>query len=144
MFTNRVRTIAIALTALTTAAALAQNYDLSWNTMDGGGATFSSGGAFSLGATIGQPDAGPSNGPMTGGAFTLVGGFWPAAASAVCACPGDTNGDGQKNGLDIQFMVECVLFGGSCPCAELDGAAGLTPADLQVFVSNLIAGAVCP
>jgi LPXTG-site transpeptidase (sortase) family protein len=47
-------------------------YDLSWWTVDGGGATFSTGGAYSLGGTIGQPDAGE----LSGGDYTLYGGFW--------------------------------------------------------------------
>jgi len=51
-------------------------YDLSWYTIDGGGATFSTGGSYSLGGTIGQPDAGM----MSGGSFTLVGGFWGGAS----------------------------------------------------------------
>ncbi len=48
------------------------SYDLTWNTIDGGGAMFSTGGAYSLGGTIGQPDAGT----LSGGAYTLAGGFW--------------------------------------------------------------------
>jgi len=47
-------------------------YDLSWSTIDGGGGT-SSGGPYTLSGTIGQPDAG---GPMVGGSYSLVGGFW--------------------------------------------------------------------
>ena len=47
-------------------------YDLTWNTIDGGGAMFSTGGAYSLGGTIGQPDAGL----LSGGSYTLSGGFW--------------------------------------------------------------------
>jgi len=60
--------------------ALAQSgggYDLSWNTVDGGGATFSTGGGYALGGTVGQPDAGT----LTGGGYTLVGGFWGGAAA---------------------------------------------------------------
>jgi hypothetical protein len=52
--------------------AFAQEYDLSWWTVDGGGGTFSQGGSYSLGGTIGQPDAGL----MSGGIYTLGGGFW--------------------------------------------------------------------
>ena len=47
-------------------------YDLTWNTIDGGGGMFSTGGVYSLGGTISQPDAGS----MSGGLYTLVGGFW--------------------------------------------------------------------
>ncbi|HMQ17343.1 MAG TPA: hypothetical protein PKC49_15355, partial [Phycisphaerae bacterium] len=52
------RKIVLAATtaALLTAGANAQ-YDLSWLTIDGGGVMYSSGGAFSVGATIGQADA---------------------------------------------------------------------------------------
>ena len=68
---------------LSAAVALAQSggiYDLSWSSVDGGGYTFSAGGAYTLGGTIGQPDAGL----LSGGDYTLGGGFWgggsPAAA----------------------------------------------------------------
>jgi len=54
-------------------------YDLSWSTVDGGGATSTTGGTFELGGTIGQPDAGR----QTGGAFTLDGGFW-GATTPIC------------------------------------------------------------
>jgi hypothetical protein len=53
-------------------------YDLTWSTVDGGGWTFSTGGAYSLSGTVGQPDADV----LEGGAYTLVGGFW-GGASAV-------------------------------------------------------------
>jgi len=50
---------------------LADDYDISWSTIDGGGGT-STGGNYSLSGTIGQPDAGT----MTGGDYALAGGFW--------------------------------------------------------------------
>jgi len=49
-----------------------QVYDLSWHTIDGGGYTWSTGGSYSLGGTVGQPDAGN----LAGGTYTLGGGFW--------------------------------------------------------------------
>jgi hypothetical protein len=52
--------------------ALSTGYDLSWYTIDGGGATFSTGGSYSLGGSIGQPDAGS----LSGGSYQLNGGFW--------------------------------------------------------------------
>ncbi len=67
------------LIALTTSHSIAPasaqiggGYDLTWNTIDSGGYMFSMGGAYSLGGTIGQPDAGT----VSGGAYTLTGGFW--------------------------------------------------------------------
>jgi hypothetical protein len=47
-------------------------YNLTWNTFEGGGATFSTGGSYALGGTAGQADAGAH----AGGQYTLQGGFW--------------------------------------------------------------------
>lgn len=77
---------ALATLALTSAIIYAQaggGYDLSWSTVDGGGATFSTGGTYSLGGTIGQPDAGT----MSGGAFTLDGGFWGVGGGGPTPTP---------------------------------------------------------
>jgi len=137
--------ITAALLALLSAGTVlaVPTYDLSWNTIDGGGGTFSTGGAFSLGGTIGQPDAGPIPSGMSGGSFDLLGGFWPV--TLVCYCPGDLNGDGKKDGRDIQQFVSCVLSGfGNCTCADMDGVGGVTLADVAPFVSDLLTGAVCP
>ena len=49
----------------------AQSYSINWFTMDGGGGT-STGGGYSVSGTIGQPDAGA----MSGGNYSLQGGFW--------------------------------------------------------------------
>lgn len=60
---------------LVVSTALAQSggsYDLSWNTIDGGGGT-SSGGSYVLNGTAGQPDASALTG---GGSYALIGGFW--------------------------------------------------------------------
>lgn len=55
-----------------------EGYDLSWYTIDGGGYTWSAGGTYTLGGTVGQPDAGN----LTGGTYTLSGGFWQAGPPA--------------------------------------------------------------
>ena len=71
--------LALAVLLLLASVALAQSgggYDLTWNTVDAGGYTFSTGGDYSLGGTIGQPDAGV----LTGGDYTLGGGFWGGGA----------------------------------------------------------------
>jgi len=62
-------------------ALIGGGYDLTWNTIDGGGGLFSTGGGFDLSGTIGQPDAGS----MSGGTFTLDGGFWPGIAGVSIA-----------------------------------------------------------
>ena len=58
-------------------AATVADYDVSWWTVDGGGTTNSSGGSYTLGGTAGQPDAGV----LTGGDYTLAGGFWGGASA---------------------------------------------------------------
>jgi hypothetical protein len=62
-----------------TSAALSAGYDLSWWTVDGGGHTLSISGDYILGSTVGQPDAGV----LSGGDYTLGGGFWGGGAAAV-------------------------------------------------------------
>lgn len=52
-------------------------YELSWWTVDGGGATFSCTGVYCMGSTVGQPDAGL----LTDG-YALSGGFWSGVAVA--------------------------------------------------------------
>ena len=61
-------------------------YDLGWNTIDGGGATVSSADGFTLGGTIGQPDAGTAS----DGLFTVSGGFWLGGRTcgSWCSTPG--------------------------------------------------------
>jgi hypothetical protein len=53
------------------------NYTIDWSTIDGGGGT-STGGVYSVSGTIGQPDASAT---MSGGNFTLEGGFWGIIAA---------------------------------------------------------------
>jgi hypothetical protein len=88
-------------------------YDLSWWTIDGGGVTFATGGTFNLGGTVGQPDA---SSELTGGAFSLTGGFW----FAPCLI---SNGDVDGNGCVDDADLLSVLFN--------FGATGLNPADLN-------------
>ena len=68
-----------ALLVVSVSVVLAQvggGYDLTWSTIDGGGTTSSCGGSYSLNGTIGQADAGT----LSGGSYTLVGGFWGGAS----------------------------------------------------------------
>ena len=65
------QTVLRALLSLITLSALGQ-YSIDWYKISGGGGT-SSNGQYSVSSTIGQHDAG---GPMTGGPYSLTGGFW--------------------------------------------------------------------
>jgi hypothetical protein len=53
------------------------SYTLDWSTIDGGGGT-SGNGSLSLSGTIGQPDAGI----VSGGTYTVSGGFWAGAQAS--------------------------------------------------------------
>jgi hypothetical protein len=71
---------ACGLLALSLVAANARNLAVDWFTIDGGGGT-STGGVYSVSGTIGQPDAGH----LSGGNFTLDGGFWGIIAAVQTA-----------------------------------------------------------
>ena len=60
----------------------AQSYTIDWSTIDGGGGT-STGGVYEVSGTIGQPDADT----MSGGNYTLQGGFWGMMAVQTPAGP---------------------------------------------------------
>ena len=49
-----------------------QSYSIDWSKVSGGGGT-STGGVYAVSGTIGQHDA---SAPMTGGNYSLTGGFW--------------------------------------------------------------------
>jgi len=143
MLRNRILMTAIAYTAacLLPCTRASGQIAIDWYTVDGGGQTFSTGGSLELGGTLGQPDA-QAVPVMTGGTLELTGGFWPV--TQVCTCLGDLNGDSNKDGLDIQLFLNCVLAGGSCSCADVDAMNGLTPSDVPAFVDSLLNGPGCP
>jgi hypothetical protein len=64
-------------------ASLAQQYSVSWYKIAGGGGA-SSNGQYSVTGTIGQPDAGPA---MTGGGYSVTGGFWSLIAVQMPGAP---------------------------------------------------------
>lgn len=70
-------TVALLAFALSLSSGLSQSFIINWSTLDGGGGA-STGGSFTLNGTVGQPDAGP---PMSGGSFSISGGFWTASVA---------------------------------------------------------------
>jgi hypothetical protein len=62
----------------------AQSYSIDRFKIAGGGGV-STGGVYSVSGTIGQPDATPQ--PMTGGDYSLAGGFWPLFALQTPGAP---------------------------------------------------------
>src|SRR5574337_71774 len=74
---------ALWLHALAAGAQSGGPYVLTWSTIDGGGATFSTGGNYSVGGTAGQPDAGT----VRAGGYTLAGGFWGGLVAPATPTP---------------------------------------------------------
>ena len=62
---------------------LGQSYSMDLYKISGGGGT-STGGVYSVSGTIGQPDAGVG---MSGGSFSLTGGFWALYAMQTPGAP---------------------------------------------------------
>src|SRR5882762_9495233 len=75
------KSILIGAISLAAAVASAQ-YSIDWWTVDGGGRA-STGGVYQVSSTVGQPDAGV----MSGGQFTLIGGFWAVVAVQTLGAP---------------------------------------------------------
>ena len=75
-------TLLVLVTPLLSVAANAEQggpYELTWSTVDGGGAMWSEGGSYVLGGTAGQADAGI----LSGDGYELQGGFWSGAGGWV-------------------------------------------------------------
>jgi hypothetical protein len=78
------RTFAVALLASALSLrASAQSSSIDWYKTAGGGGT-STNGRYSLSGTIGQPDAGA---PMSGGNYSVSGGFWSLYAVQTAGAP---------------------------------------------------------
>ncbi|MEQ8843872.1 MAG: GC-type dockerin domain-anchored protein [Phycisphaerales bacterium] len=115
--------ICLLAVALANSLALAQDESIVWSSIDAGGGV-SSGGPYTMLATIGQSDAGVS----ASGPFTLSGGFM---AGFVQPCRVDLDGDGLLTVFD--FLALQNEFGAGSPVADFDGDGQLTIFDFLVF-----------
>ncbi|MCX7688826.1 MAG: hypothetical protein N2045_12740 [Fimbriimonadales bacterium] len=126
-----------AILAMLMGVACAQSgggYDLSWWTIDGGGITFATGGSFNMGGTIGQPDA--SN-TLTGGTYSLTGGFW--FAPACIPTNGDVDGSGCVDDADLLNVLFAFGATGINP-ADVNCDAMVDDADLLIVLFNFGSG----
>lgn len=113
----------------------ANDQKIGWYTIDGGGATFSTGGELSFGGTIGQPDAGV----MTGDVFELSGGF------RFRVRPGHCENDGDVDLFGYEEFEACLTGSDGvvtidCRCFDVDHSGTV---DLQDF-ATMQAGFVNP
>ena len=77
------KNLLLIVSVMVSTVSFAQTYSIDWYKIAGGGGT-STGGVYSVSGTIGQHDAG---GPMTGGNFSLTGGFWALYAVQTPGAP---------------------------------------------------------
>ncbi len=117
-------------------------FDMDWYTIDGGGATYLTGGTYELGATLGQPDAGTLS---DGSVFEFAGGFW-GGVNAPITCYANCDGSTTDPALTAADFI-CFLnrFRAADPYANCDGS--VTPLvfsanDFSCFLNKFRAG--CP
>ncbi len=124
------------LVLLIAPGAVAQPFSLDWFTIDGGGASATTGGAFELSGTVGQPDAGFAS----GGDFELIGGFW-TVTTAPTLLPGDCDGDGDVDLSNYAGFPDCATGpddgppAAECACYDVnrdDAVDMLDFADIQI------------
>ncbi|MCB9864834.1 MAG: hypothetical protein H6820_15875, partial [Phycisphaerales bacterium] len=69
-------------------------------------------------------------------------------AAVECECPGDMNGDGVRNGLDIGGFVRCLLGTplpiDNCACADVDEDGDVDIDDASMLVAIILSKAPCP
>ncbi len=112
------------------------SFEITWYTIDAGGINNAAGGGYVLSGTIGQPDAGPE---MTGGQFSLSGGFWPGVQN-IPSCAADLNGDGMLNFFDVSAFL--TAYNAMDPVADFNDDGMFNFFDVSAFLVAYNAG--CP
>jgi uncharacterized repeat protein (TIGR01451 family) len=111
---------AVVLTLLAVPA-VAQTYEISWWTVDAGGAMGNAGGTFVVDSTAGQADAG---GPFAASPYVLHSGFWAIAAGAAGGPQADLSAaktDGQTTAIPGQLVTYTLTVANAGP-ADVSGA----------------------
>jgi hypothetical protein len=73
---------------------------------------------------------------MTGGEFTVTGGFWPGAIREPCS--GDFNRDGSVNTLDVLAFLNAWTAGEAS--ADFNGDGSVNTLDVIAFLNAWAAG----
>jgi len=87
--------------------ALGQQFTIDWYKIAGGGGS-SSNGQYTVSGTIGQHDAGA---PMTGGGFSLSGGYWALSAVQMPGAPLLTISVTPTNSVVVSWPSPSTGFG---------------------------------
>lgn len=96
-------------------SSLAQSYSVDWFKIAGGGGT-STNGVYAVSGTIGQPDAGMA---MSGGSYSVTGGFW--SLIAVVQTAGMPNLSITQSGNSVVVSWPDI---GSCKLQQNNNLAG--------------------
>src|SRR5215469_18849024 len=96
--------VLVLLSTISYPSTLLAQYSIDWFKVSGGGGT-STNGQYALSGTVGQHDAG---GPMSGGNYSVTGGFWSLVA--VVQTPGAPllTITRSGNGVIISYAVFCL------------------------------------
>jgi hypothetical protein len=145
---SAVRSVALVALVLAAKVGLAQSggvYTIVTSTIDGGGAMFSTGGVYSVGSTIGQPDASAAS-ALNGGVYHVTGGFWSFAAAG--GLRGDVDASGVVNVADVFYLINALFAGGPPPAGtcqgDVDNNGSVTVADVFFLINYLFAGGPAP
>ncbi len=113
---------------------------LKWISINGGGASFGSGGPLKLGYTVGQSVSGAGS----GGGLNLGIGFWQATCAAL---KGDMNFDDIYTSADVVLLLNCTYLGlGSCDAcfSDVNCDGILTSADVVLELNKTYLGLNAP
>jgi len=129
--------------------AVAAPVDLSWISINGGGASYGAGGTRRFGYSVGQSVAGEGS----GGTRKVGIGFWYGSTRVCGAAKGDMNGVGGLSPADAVLMLNCVFLGngagtigGDCNLcyADMNCVGGLSPADAVIELNYVFLGTPPP
>jgi hypothetical protein len=132
----------------TVSTTLDTDYTLSWWTVDGGGATFAKGGGYTLGSTVGQPDAGI----LEGSTYTLVGGFWDGVVERIRVFlplvlrAFRADWEQEPNGVPAQAsgpLASDATYYGTMPVGDTNDYFYFdlsTPGDVELWLTNIPGG----
>jgi hypothetical protein len=117
--------------------AFAQTYQIDWYVIGSGGG-HSQSAAYQLDGTIGQPIVGTSSSSN----YSIDAGFWVGATTPQGGCqyvPGDINGNGSANGIDVTYGVS-YFKGGNLPPDNCGSPVGPCPQPSPFYAAGDVNG----
>ena len=131
-----IRSLTASIVLLASGASAFAQPAITWYSVDSGGATRITGGVWSLGVTIGQPDAGT----LSGGGFVLHGGFWGGAPFQCVADVDDGSQTGTPDGgVGIEDLLYYLnIYDQGVIAADVDDGSGTGTRDGGVGIEDLL------